>query len=89
MAGGSPDMARMNTVFPKALAGLALILSGVAAATTPTAPLPPSVPGIDTPELAALGPVKVGFRSLIFVNKAQPDLLASDPKTGAVPLHDR
>ena len=82
-------MARMNTVFPKALAGLALILSGVAAAATPPAALPPSVPGIDTPELAALGPDNVGFRSLTFVNKAQPDLLASDPKTGAVPLHDR
>ena len=50
MAGGAPDMARMNPVFPKALAGLALILSGVAAASTPAAWLPPSVPGIDRSE---------------------------------------
>ena len=82
-------MARMKTVVPKALAVLALAMSAIAAANPPTAPLPPSAPGIDAPQLAALGPDKVGFRSLILVNKAQPDLLASDPKTGAVPLHDR
>ena len=79
----------MKTVIPKALAVLALAMSAIAAADPPTAPLPPSVPGIDAPQLAALGSDKVGFRSLILVNKAQPDLLASDPKTGAVPLHDR
>ena len=89
MAGGSPDMARMKFVVPNALAGLALVLPAIATSAAPPAVLPPSVPGIDTPELAALGPDKVGFRTLIFVNKAQPDLLASDPRTGAVPLHDR
>ena len=82
-------MARMKMVIPKALAAVALAMSAIAAASPPTVPLPPSAPGIDAPELAALGPDKVGFRSLILVNKAQPDLLASDPKTGAVPLHDR
>ena len=83
-------MARMKTVVSKALASLALALSALAvAAATPPAALPPSVPGIDSPELAAPGPDKVGFRSLIFVNQAQPDLLASDPKTGALPLRDR
>ena len=79
----------MKTVIPKALAVLALAMSAIAAADPPTAPLPPSVPGIDAPQLAALGSDKVGFRRLILVNKAQPDLLASDPKTGAVSLHDR
>ena len=89
MVGGSTDMARMKTVTPNALASLALIGSAIATAAARPATPPPSVPGIDTPELAALGPDKVGFRRLVFVNKAQPDLLASDPKTGAVPLHDR
>ena len=89
MVGGSTDMARMKTFIPNALASLALIGSAIATAAAPPATPPPSVPGIDTPELAALGPDKVGFRRLVFVNKAQPDLLASDPKTGAVPLHDR
>ena len=82
-------MARMRTVLAKALAGLATVISAVAVAGSPPASLPPSVPGIDTPELAALGPDKVGFRRLQLVNRAQPDLLAADPTTGVVPLHDR
>ena len=83
MAGGSTDMARIKNIRFQALASLALALSAVAAATVPPTGMLPSVPGVDSPELAALGPDKVGFRSLIIVNPAQPDLLASDPKTGA------
>ena len=89
MAGGATDLARMTAVAPKVMAAVALVMSAIAVAGPPTAPLPPSVPGIDAPQLAALGPDAVGFRSLQLVNRAQPDLLAADPKTGVVPLHDR
>ena len=82
-------MARMKTVFPVAISGLAMVMSANAVADPPPALSPPSAPGVDTPELAALGPDKVGFRTLQLVNKAQPDLLATDPKTGVVPLRDR
>ncbi|MDP3676782.1 MAG: dienelactone hydrolase [Novosphingobium sp.] len=82
-------MARMKSLYPSAVAALAAVMSSTAMAEAPFAPLPPSVPGIDTPQLAALGPDKVGFRRLQLVNKAQPDLLAADPKTGVVPLHNR
>jgi predicted dienelactone hydrolase len=49
----------------------------------------PSVPSADAPELAALGSVGVGFRTLTFVHRTQPDLAAADPKSGFVPLRDR
>ena len=65
MAGGSTDMARMKTFISNALASLALIGSAIATAAAPPAAPPTSVPGIDTPELAALGPDKVGFRRLV------------------------
>jgi predicted dienelactone hydrolase len=50
---------------------------------------PPSIPGADAPELAALGPNAVGFRAVTLLHKAQPDFQAVDAKTGAVPLRDR
>ena len=50
---------------------------------------PPSVFGVDAPELAALGPLQVGVRTLTLVEAGQPDILARDPKTGAVPKEDR
>ena len=50
---------------------------------------PPSVFGVDVPELAALGPLQVGVRTLTLMKAAQPDLLAMDPKTGTVPKEDR
>lgn len=45
--------------------------------------------GVDAPELAPLGKDGVGFRSVTFVHKAQPDLEHPDPKSGAVALLDR
>ena len=54
-----------------ALAGLAAIGSGGAA--------PPSIPGVDAPELAALGPDKVGFRTVRLIHRAQPDFSSADP----------
>ena len=52
-------------------------------------PRPPSVPGIDAPQLAAIGEHKVGFRSIVLVHKAQPDFPAADARAQTVPLHDR
>lgn len=82
-------MARMKSWKSTAVSALAATLSSVALAGTPPTLLPPSVPGIDAPQLAALGPEKVGYRRLQFVNRAQPDLQAADPTTGVVPLRDR
>lgn len=56
-----------------ALAGLAAIASGGAA--------PPSIPGVDAPELAALGPGKVGFRTIQLIQPGQPDFSKPDPAT--------
>lgn len=50
---------------------------------------PPSVFGVDAPELARLGPLGVGVRTLSMIQPGQADLLAIDPKTGGVPRHDR
>jgi predicted dienelactone hydrolase len=50
---------------------------------------PPSVPGIDAPELARLGQYAVGVRTLSLVQRDQPDLLAMDSGSGVVPEHDR
>ena len=66
-----------------------MALSGLLTAAGPSTPLPPSVPGIDAPQLALLGPHAVGFRSVTLVHKAQPDLLNVDPASGRVQLHDR
>ncbi len=49
----------------------------------------PSIPPVDAPELAALGPARVGVRTLTLVHKDQYDVLATDPATGTVPKHDR
>ena len=66
------------------LAMSALLMSAPLPATTP-----PSIPGVDAPELAAPGRFGVGFRTVTFTNPAQPDLLKANLETGAVPLHDR
>jgi predicted dienelactone hydrolase len=50
---------------------------------------PPSITGIDAPELAVLGPDAVGFKTLRYIHRAQPDLQSPDPKTGLVQMHDR
>lgn len=72
----------------KTAAALALALLFTTGARQADGP-PPSVPVIDAPELAALGPNGVGFRSLRLVHHNQPDLLHPDPKTGKVALYDR
>ena len=64
-----------------------LLLSMAAAANG--RPTVPSVPGIDAPELAMVGPDQVGFRSIRLSHSGQPKLDAADPKTGVVPRYDR
>lgn len=76
-------MASLTTIFR---ATLAVFLTG---ATSLNAALAPSVPGVDAPQLAHLGPYQVGFRSVTLVHKDQPDLLGADPLTGQVPLRPR
>ena len=49
----------------------------------------PSQPGIDAPELAALGPFGVGVRTLTVVDHDAVDVLAADPATGRAPTRDR
>ena len=48
-----------------------------------------SVPGVDSPELAAWGTHPVGVRTLDLVNPAQPDVLAFNKETNQAPLRDR
>lgn len=60
----------------------------LAAAACPAVARPPSVPGADAPELAAMGPNAVGFRTITLVHRAQPLLEVSNPKA-PIALHDR
>ncbi len=55
-------------------------------ATPALAEPPPSVPGVDAPELARLGPHAVGVRTVTWTQAAQPDVLAYDKAKGSVPL---
>lgn len=50
---------------------------------------PPSIFGVDAPELARLGPFRVGVRTLSFVDRDQPDLLAMEPGSATIPRRDR
>lgn len=66
-----------------------MTFAGVLVATSPGASLAPSVPGVDAPQLAPLGPHRVGFRTVTLTHNAQPDLLNVDPTNGRVQLRDR
>ena len=50
---------------------------------------PPSQPGIDAPELAHLGTLAVGVRTVTLVQRDQPDVLAFDPQSRTAPRRDR
>ncbi|QUD87885.1 alpha/beta hydrolase family protein [Phenylobacterium montanum] len=67
---------------------LALILA-LAAVGAPARAAAPSVPGVDAPELAKLGPYGVGLKRIELVQPGQADLTRLDAKTGAAPLVDR
>lgn len=72
------------------LRGLGVVLAlNLAFATVAEAREPPSRPAVDAPELAALGPFKVGVRTISLVDAAQADVLAFDPATGKAPARDR
>ena len=49
----------------------------------------PSVPGADAPELAALGTYDVGFRSVTFTNRNQPDVESVNPDRPLIAKADR
>jgi len=49
----------------------------------------PSRPGVDAPQLAALGRFAVGVRTLTLVQHGQADILDINPKTGKANLKDR
>ncbi len=50
---------------------------------------PPSVFGVDAPQLAPPGPHAVGFETITLVQHAQVDVLAYDPRTKTAPKRDR
>ena len=62
---------------------------GAAVGAGPPADAPSSAFGVDAPELARLGPFPVGVRTLAFVDRDQPDLLAMDSGSATLPRHDR
>jgi predicted dienelactone hydrolase len=66
-----------------------LLTLGFAAAVNAAAADAPSRPGIDAPELAALGRHTVGVRSITLVDRDQLNLGAIDPGTGVPARHDR
>ena len=65
-----------------------LAVAGPALAQAKALVQPPSVVGTDAPQLAAMGPSGVGFRTLTLVHRDQPMLETGDPKA-AVAFHDR
>ena len=50
---------------------------------------PPSVYGPDAPQLARLGPWPVGVETITLTERAQPDVLAYNPKTHRAPKRNR
>ena len=49
----------------------------------------PSKPGVDAPELAFAGPSPVGYRTVTFTHKDQPDVENADGYDAPVVLRDR
>lgn len=64
-------------------------LACLAVLATPIHAGVPSMPGVDAPELAALGPNKVGFRSVLLTHQNQPDVENGASGGTEVPLVDR
>ena len=50
---------------------------------------PASIPGVDAPELAALGPHKVGVKTIQWVQANQPNPLVLNPQTQQPEIQDR
>jgi predicted dienelactone hydrolase len=66
------------------IAFASLLIASPAAAKNP-----PSMTGVDAPELAAMGPDAVGFKTITLVHHGQPLLVVTGPENSAVPLYDR
>jgi predicted dienelactone hydrolase len=66
-----------------------LLAPGLLLAMSALAADPPSRPGLDAPELARLGNLAVGVKTIVLVDRDQLDLLALDSKTGIAPKRDR
>ena len=73
---------------PASLAYLLLVLA-LEPAFCANGQTPPSRPGVDAPELAALGPHGVGVRSIVLVEPGVPDVLAYDRANNILPRKDR
>lgn len=72
-----------------AAALLCLGLSSAAAAAGAGAGAPPSVPAVDAPALAALGPWAIGVESLTLTQSGQPNVLAYHAVAKTMPTGDR
>lgn len=68
---------------------IALWFTAVCCASPALAGEPPSLHGVDAPELARLGEFAVGVKTLKLVQPGQVDVLAFDSSTGAAPRADR
>jgi predicted dienelactone hydrolase len=68
---------------------VAVIAMTLCVAGHPALAKPPSMPGSDAPELAAMGPYAVGMRSVTLVHRNQPDFNSRNRTTGVVLLRDR
>jgi predicted dienelactone hydrolase len=66
-----------------------ILLAGLALLAPPVHAGVPSIPGVDAPELAASGPNKVGFRSVLLTHQNQPDVENGASGGTEVPLVDR
>lgn len=62
-----------------------LLCLALPSASRADVPVPPSRPGVDAPELAALGPQAVGVRTLTLVQPGRARLGGWDPAAGPVP----
>jgi len=83
-----PTSWRQRSV-PLATSLLACALLACAVSTAASPPAVPSRFGVDAPELAHLGPSGVGVRTLEFVHRGQPAVLAYDAVHAMAPLRDR
>jgi predicted dienelactone hydrolase len=73
----------------RSIAAALLCLGLSSEATGAEAAAPPSVPAVDAPALAALGPWAVGVESLTLTQGGQPNVLAYDAVAKIMPTGDR
>ncbi|MDQ6707204.1 MAG: dienelactone hydrolase, partial [Acidobacteriota bacterium] len=74
-------------LFPLAVAAMLSIPRPSGAQSDSATPF--SIPAVDAPELAAIGPYRVGVRTLDLIHPGQIDILNFNKETGKAPLYDR